>query len=184
MTKKYKSPATLKLLTLFKSLRPFATIAPLVFLFGGCYGYGWLVPYAAQPSYHKFKKVCELDPKIYQKRKGHLDDEYFARLLALADMDWDTMIQVKERNSLKNVDGDIVPNKFFYNFDNIAYSGRLSYHFEIRVTIENDEIIDRDAVLFATWKDMRGSFAWYYGWLFTEDTKELGCDDLANIQEE
>ena len=90
-----------KTLKLPESLRLFVAIAPLVFLFGGCYyGYGWFVPYAVQPSYHKFKKMCELNKlpdneEKYNKILAYVD-------LSLDDLDWDELnkkaSKIKETN--------------------------------------------------------------------------------------
>ena len=58
--KSLKSPKTLKLPNLLKSLGLFVAIAPLVFLFGGCIGSGWFVPYSFQPSYWEAQKLADI----------------------------------------------------------------------------------------------------------------------------
>ncbi|OBV28474.1 hypothetical protein BKN38_09690 [Helicobacter sp. CLO-3] len=82
-----------------------------MFLFGGCVGWGWFVPYSWQPSYHKFKKMCELDQDIYQ---GDIhSEEYYNKVLAYYN------------TSLDKLDWDYIQNNLFLNG-----SGRYVYSFE------------------------------------------------------
>ena len=81
-----KSPKTLKLL---KSLGLFVAIAPLVFLFGGCSGWGWFVPYNLQPSYWEFKKICKLNKLPNNEEKYNKVLGYFGE--SLDSLDWDEL---------------------------------------------------------------------------------------------
>ena len=166
----FKSPKSLKLLNLLKSLRLFVAITPLVFFFSGCVGWGWFVPYTVQPSYYEFKKIARLEPKTYEALGGKLDDEYFAKLLALVDMDWDTMMKTQKPSIFAD---DAIPNRFSlrYDFDNLCkYNCRLKYDFEIFVTMQDDKVIKRAATLGVIWWNNRDTLN------FSEGSMEIGRD--------
>ncbi|RDU51465.1 hypothetical protein CQA49_09565 [Helicobacter sp. MIT 00-7814] len=149
-----------KMLKLPKSLRLFVAITPLVFLFGGCIGWGWFVPYSLQPSYWEFKKIARLEPKTYEALGGKLDDEYFAKLLALVDMDWDTMIKTKKPLWVVDEYMNIIPNRFAYKFNNLCkYNCRLKYDFTIYITMKGDEVAERTANFSVTWWNNRNSLS-------------------------
>ncbi|OBV30076.1 hypothetical protein BKN38_08660 [Helicobacter sp. CLO-3] len=72
--------------------KPILIIVLFVILFVYFFGWGWFVPYGLQPSYHKFKKICELYPTNYQGDTH--SEEYYNKVLALFDtsldkIDWD-----------------------------------------------------------------------------------------------
>ena len=51
-------------------------LSSVALLFSGCvWGWGWLVPYSFQPSFWQFKKMCKLEPEIYQANGGKLDED-------------------------------------------------------------------------------------------------------------
>ncbi|WP_233714327.1 hypothetical protein [Helicobacter trogontum] len=55
--------------------------------FNGCIsGWGWLVPYNLQPSYHKFKKMCKLNELPNNEEK-------YNKILSYYDLDWNTMLE-------------------------------------------------------------------------------------------
>ncbi|WP_394964553.1 hypothetical protein [uncultured Helicobacter sp.] len=52
-----------------KKFLNFIILSSVALLFNGCIsGWGWLVPYSFQPSYHKFKKMCKLNELSLQER--------------------------------------------------------------------------------------------------------------------
>lgn len=52
-----------------KKFLNFTILSSVALLFNGCIsGWGWLVPYSFQPSYHKFKKMCKLNELPLQER--------------------------------------------------------------------------------------------------------------------
>ena len=51
--------------------------------------------YYLEPSFHKFKEICQLDPEIYQANGGKLDEEYYNKVLKYFDTSLDTMSDVK-----------------------------------------------------------------------------------------
>ena len=134
-----------KTLKLLKSLRLFVAIAPLVLLFGGC---GWFVPYSLQPSYHKFKKMCKLDPELYQ---GNIySEEYYNKVLALFDtsldkIDWEYI----QKESHFNGSGE-----FLYKFE--RYDGRINLAFFF---VFKNERAARDNIdyvwSYVSWRDLR-----------------------------
>lgn len=63
-----------------------------ILCFNGC-GWGWLVPYSFQPSYHKFKEMCQLDPEIYQANGGKIDEEYYNKVLKYFDTNIEEVLQ-------------------------------------------------------------------------------------------
>ena len=95
----FKSPKSPKTLKLLKSLRLFAATIPFIFLLGGLGGCVWFVPYNFQPSYHEFKKMCKLDPDIYQ---GNIySEEYYNKVLALFDTSLDSLNWAHIQDNLK-----------------------------------------------------------------------------------
>ncbi|EDO9588144.1 hypothetical protein GY404_001881 [Campylobacter coli] len=50
--------------------------------------------YYLEPSFHKFKEICQLDPDIYQANGGKLDEEYYNKVLKYFDTSLDTMSDV------------------------------------------------------------------------------------------
>ena len=108
-----------KTLKLLKSLRLFVAIAPLVLLFGGC---GWFVPYSFQPSYWKFKKMCKLDPELYQ---GNIySEEYYNKVLAYYN------------TSLDKLDWNYIQNNLFLN--EIGQYLYVFKKFDGRITISSN----------------------------------------------
>ena len=54
-----------------KKILHFSILTLITLCFNGCFwGRGWLMPYSFQPSFHKFKEICQLDPEIYQANGG------------------------------------------------------------------------------------------------------------------
>ena len=75
-----------------KKILHFSILTLIALCFNGC---GWFVPYSFQPSYHKFKEICQLEPEIYQANGGKLDEEYYNKVLKYFDTSLDTMSDVK-----------------------------------------------------------------------------------------
>ena len=71
-----------------KKILHFSILTLITLCFNGCFwGWGWLVPYSFQPSYHKFKKMCKLnelpnDEYKYNKILGYFDT-------SLESLDWE-----------------------------------------------------------------------------------------------
>ncbi|MDY5821586.1 MAG: hypothetical protein SPJ83_02135 [Helicobacter sp.] len=53
-----------------KKFLNFIILSSVALFFNGC-GWGWLVPYNLQPSYHKFKKMCRMQYDFYEKGIGN-----------------------------------------------------------------------------------------------------------------
>lgn len=51
--------------------------------------------YYLEPSFYKFKEICQLDPEIYQANGGKIDEEYYNKVLKYFDTSLDTMSDVK-----------------------------------------------------------------------------------------
>ena len=73
-----------------KKLLNFIILSSVALLFNGCIsGWGWLVPYNLQPSYHQFKKMCKLNElpnneEKYNKILGYFDTD-------LESLDWEEL---------------------------------------------------------------------------------------------
>ena len=154
--------------------------------------------YYLEPSFHKFRNICKLDPEIYQANGGKLDEEYYNKILGYYDMNWDTMIKTKKpfqlvefidksRNTLS--DDDIknihkitkpIPNKFSYVFDTKTIKDRIKFKFDIYVDIENDNVKpERPAWFDAEWQTYRiKGIEWNISTSgdFRMPTKILDCD--------
>ena len=82
-----------------KKFLNFTILSSVALLFNGCIsGWGWLVPYSFQPSYHQFKEICQLDPEIYQANGGKLDEEYYNKALKYFDTNIDDFIKYLNDN--------------------------------------------------------------------------------------
>ena len=92
--KSLKSPKTLKIL---ESLRLFVAIAPLVFLFGGCIGSGWFVPYAVQPSYWKAQKLADIQDYRGYDYHPEKEETYSTMLSYFGYKNLDELFLVKPR---------------------------------------------------------------------------------------
>ena len=132
-----------------------AILSLIVLCFSGCYwGWGWLVPYSFQPSYHKFKEICQLDPEIYQANGGKIDEEYYNKVLAYFDTSLDTM------------DWDYIQENLFRND-----SGEYLYHFKKihnRILVVSNMFFKnnkaakeniKEVSLYARWDNLRASLA-------------------------
>ena len=68
----------------------FLILTLITLCLNGCFwGWGWLMPYAFQPSYHKFKKMCKLnelpnDEYKYNKILSYFDAD-------LESLDWEEL---------------------------------------------------------------------------------------------
>lgn len=109
----------------------------------------WLIPYSFEPSYWEFKKLCELDPEIYQAKGGKLDEEYYNRVLAYFNTSLDNM---------SNVSTLIVSDdKEYYSYWFEKWLGdRINFSFTIWF---NDEQTTKDNIkntsFLAQWRNLR-----------------------------
>ncbi len=125
-----------KTLKLLKPLGLFVAIIPLVFLFGGCSGWGWFVPYSFQPSYYKFKKMCKLNKLPNNEEKYNKVLGYFGK--SLDSLDWDELNKKTKKLQYKSeyeyvsaIDKQISPriymlilmygNESIFNRENIRF---------------------------------------------------------------
>ena len=60
----------------------------------------YYTPYSfyLEPSFHKFKEICQLDPEIYQANGGKLDEEYYNKVLGYFDANIDDFIKYLNQN--------------------------------------------------------------------------------------
>ena len=123
LPKSPKSPKTLKLL---KSLRLFVAIAPLVFLFGGCSGWGWFVPYSLQPSYWEAQKLANIQD--YKGFKYHPEkEEVYSKMLSyFGYKNLDELFEVEPR-VYQNKEGIIFADYFLSK----EYNNRIIIYFSI-----------------------------------------------------
>lgn len=77
-----------------KKLLHIIILSLIVLCFSGCYwGWGWLVPYSFQPSYHKFKKMCKLNELPNNEEKYNKILSYFDTDLDNLESDWGRLIK-------------------------------------------------------------------------------------------
>ncbi|AQQ59202.1 hypothetical protein XJ32_02745 [Helicobacter bilis] len=73
-----------------KKFLNFIILSSVALLFNGCIsGWGWLVPYNLQPSYHKFKKMCKLNELPNNEEKYNKILRYFDT--SLDTLDWEEL---------------------------------------------------------------------------------------------
>ena len=75
-----------------KKLLHIAILSLIVLCFSGCWGWGWLVPYSFQPSYHKFKKMCKVNELPNNEEKYNKILSYFDTDLDNLESDWGKLI--------------------------------------------------------------------------------------------
>ena len=122
-----------------KKILYLSTLILITLCFSGCWGRGWLMPYAFQPSYHKFKEICQLDPEIYQANGGKLDEEYYNKVLAYFDTSLDTLDwEYVQENLRLNRNGTYL-YKFKKHYDRIYHSFTLFF---------NDNQARKDNIIF------------------------------------
>ena len=146
----FKSPKSPKTLKLLKSLRLFAATIPFIFLLGGLGGCVWFVPYNFQPSYHEFKKMCKLDPDIYQ---GNIySEEYYNKVLALFDTSLDSLNWAHIQDNLKFCSEE---KAYMYQFK----KSELRIDIVASMYFGEDKIAARDKIdhlnFFAVWDSYR-----------------------------
>ena len=108
--------------------------------------------YYLEPSYHQFKKICELDPEIYQAKGGKLDEEYYNKVLAYFDTNIDGFIRHLNKNTrnwdmLSKWQNDRLKISFTIVFKGSNKFGNIT---KIN-TLDNIAFVE----LFAIWRDLR-----------------------------
>ncbi|WP_394998160.1 hypothetical protein [uncultured Helicobacter sp.] len=132
------------------------TISGFVLLcFNGC-GWGWLVPYSFQPSYHKFKKMCELDQEIYQAKGGKLDEEYYNNLLAYFNTNFEEVLQGNKGSSRQgnSFNKEINTYRFRDEIKNNRQEIILSLKIE-KNKITNEILPLKEVVFYVNWYNRR-----------------------------
>ena len=78
-------------------------LSSVALLFNGCIsGWGWLVPYSFQPSYHKFKKMCKLNELPNTEEKYNKILRYFDT--DLDTLDWEKLNEKNIKLTEENFD--------------------------------------------------------------------------------
>ncbi|WP_235630686.1 hypothetical protein [Campylobacter coli] len=101
---------------------------PLIIIWSMIFGWGWFVPYSLQPSYHEFKEMYKLEPKIYQSNGGKIDKEYYNKLLAYFNTNFEEVLQGNK--GIANVSNSQYiqrENIELYSFNEDRDKGRLSF---------------------------------------------------------
>ncbi|WP_104718678.1 hypothetical protein [Helicobacter trogontum] len=163
-----------------KKLLNFIILSSVALLFNGCIsGWGWLVPYNLQPSYHQFKKMCKLNElpnteEKYNKILGYFDT-------SLDTLDWEEFI---ERTwQLKENSGDYKKGVFEYAY--ISKSREINYRLRIAAGFySNESKINRYNIgairMYSTWHTRRyhleqeSMTSYHFYW----DEETLSCIDV------
>lgn len=92
------------------------------------FGWGRFMPYSLQPSYHEFKEMYKLEPKIYQSNGGKIDKEYYNKLLTYFNTNFEEVLQGNK--GIANVSNSQYiqrENIELYSFNEDRDKGRLSF---------------------------------------------------------
>ena len=81
--------------------------------------------YYLEPSYHKFKEICQLNPEIYQANGGKLDEEYYNKVLKYFDTDLESLDWEYIQENLKVNDR----GTYWYEFE--KYHNRIYQDFTL-----------------------------------------------------
>lgn len=120
----------------------------------GCTGgWRWFIPKNFEPSYHKFKELCELNPKTYLANE--LDDKFYNKVLAYFDtnineLDWNN------KNNLRTNDRGILVYRLkkYFEDDRIEFS--IGFYFRDKNAKKSD--IDKVS-FYVSWRDLRPRLA-------------------------
>lgn len=86
-----------------KKFLNFIILSSVALLFNGCIsGWGWLVPYSFQPSYHKFEKMCKLNELPNTEEKYNKILRYFDT--DLDTLDWEKLNEKNIKLTEENFD--------------------------------------------------------------------------------
>ncbi|MGX3045817.1 hypothetical protein [Helicobacter sp. T3_23-1056] len=142
--------------------------------FSGC-GSWFIVPFSFQPSYWEFKKLCELDPEIYQARGGKFDEEYYNKMLTYYELDWDTMLNTITPYQYKR-NGVPIPNDFNYMLDEKWLNDRLIVNLSFDITKDSfGNVIKVRPYWRVTWRDLRPTLEGNEGSGFSFGGGRIGC---------
>ena len=110
--------------------------------------------YYLEPSFHKFRNICKLDPEIYQANGGKLDEEYYNKVLAYFDTSLDTLDwEYVQENLFRNDSGE-----YLYHFkktDNRILIVSNMFFKNNKATKDNIKKVG----LYANWDNLRASLA-------------------------
>ncbi|MDY5949967.1 MAG: hypothetical protein SPJ16_02020 [Helicobacter sp.] len=155
------------------------TISGFVLLcFNGC-GWGWLVPYNLQPSYHKFKKMCELNELPNDEEKYNKILAYFD--LSLDTLDWEELNKEAQIAHSSPIVIDYRRKVINYSSSAPKNKGRLGYnyvflypHSKKKFSQQNLSIIG----ILATWQTRRYFLGGNEGSGFYWSEETLTCVDV------
>ena len=106
--------------------------------------------YYLEPSFYKFKEICQLDPEIYQANGSKLDEEYYNKVLKYFDTSLDTLDwEYVQENLLLNRNGAYL-YKFEKYYDRIYHSFALFFN-DNQARKDNIETI----LFYANWDTIR-----------------------------
>ena len=111
--------------------------------------------YYLEPSFHKFKEICQLDPEIYQANGGKLDEEYYNKALKYFDTNIDDFIKYLNDNKrnwsiLRKRQNDRIQSSITILFKGSNEAGNI-----IKGNLDNISLIELDV----WWRDLRPRLA-------------------------
>lgn len=127
--------------------------------------------YYLEPSFYKFKEICQLDPEIYQANGGKLDEEYYNKVLKYFDTNIDDFIKYLNDNKrnwsiLRKRQNDRIQSSITILFKESNEAGNI-----IKGNLDNISLIE----LNVSWRDLRGLPAGNEGTGFYLSGSRLGC---------
>ena len=138
----------------------------------------WFIPYSFEPSYWQFKKLCELDPKIYQAKGGKLDEGYYDKVLTYYGFDWTTMLNTITPHQYKK-NGMPIPNYFNYMLDEKWLNDRVRVNLSFDITKDSfGNVIKVIPHWRVTWRDLRPTLEGNEGIGFYFSGGRIGCSSF------
>ena len=161
-----------------KKFLNFIILSSVALFFNGC-GWGWLVPYNLQPSYHKFKKMCELNELPNDEEKYNKILAYFD--LSLDTLDWEELNKEAQIAHSSPIVIDYRRKVINYSSSAPKNKGRLGYnyvflypHSKKKFSQQNLSIIG----ILATWQTRRYFLGGNEGSGFYWSEETLTCVDV------
>ena len=132
--------------------------------------------YYLEPSFHKFKEICQLDPEIYQANGGKLDEEYYNKVLGYFDANIDDFIKYLNQNKRNWYMLKKWQNNRIETYVTIVFKGSNEAGNIIKGNLDNISLIE----LSAWWDKVRPLLAGNEGTGFYLGSFPLNCSDFKD----
>lgn len=163
-----------------KKLLHFLILILITLCFNGCFwGWGWLMPYAFQPSFKEFKEMCELNELPNSEEKYNKILSYFDKKLG----DIDDFPHTKEYSKrIREITLHVFYYQYYNEYDHTTLEGKLAIGGMANKPPKEKYRLDFDKIhamtLWPTWHTKRFRLDGNEGSGLYWDETELKCSDI------